>query len=455
MNNEAKMATKPGKLKREVTDAPAPSVSPSIKQIKAENQRKAELLRAKLMAKRQNTPVKMLSRPETPSKISTATAPPPQEPKAGEINLNRNRTIEQSDSEPSSDMFGLESLLAEGRAAAEAKMKETAGRQIEQQKVPATNGQPTPSTTVDITQAGERHQQNEPDINTNQPETNATMNQPPNLSNAYYTDLSIWLEVTGYHDVEYRNSKLRTYKERKTLEKEAARIQERLQKLREAEQATIEQLRSTPARPTPAPTQPVPALPAMMPTADTAVVQQTPPADKPTTNGIKRAHSPEPVLAEKSTRRRGEEPTGFRIRGANDSPETRITRHTSPTGLERRISSPDARRRNSFDDTHHRATDDRSRDPSLERRQVNYRRDGELAAAAARPAYDRDRYDLRGAQRELFDSRGRGSFSNVNRPDPRRGGPAVAAFREYGQQYRGSAGLDLRKGGRSSFLRDS
>lgn len=36
------------------------------------------------------------------------------------------------------------------------------------------------------------------------------------FTHAYYTDLLLWLEVTGYHDIEYRNSQLTNIKERKS-----------------------------------------------------------------------------------------------------------------------------------------------------------------------------------------------------------------------------------------------
>lgn len=409
------------------------SLTPTAEERKKENQRKAELLRAKLIAQRHFTPSGAASGSNTPLKSMAAPSEPKAEPEAEKTEAL----------EPSSDIFGLESLLAEGRAAAEAKMREQASAQP---KLPTTAQKP-PETQKSTTEPGTQNASPTTD------QLTAAEPQRPTwaakLTDAYYADLEIWLEITGYHDVEYRNSKLHTYKERRELEREAARIQERLQKLKEAEQANIVSIRTSKPPSTPAPQRHPPALPAVMPSGDASNVRQTPVATPtPASNGVKRARSPEPVLAEKSTRAKLDQTmgsNGFRIRGANDSPEVR---RPSPAGLERRISYPDARRRSAG-----KANGDSSRDASLERRQNYYKPEAAPPALTPGPPYGRDRYAGSYADREIdrgYDNRSRAGFSSVNRPtaDGGRGG-----YRDYPQPYRGSAGLDLRRGGQSSRLR--
>ena len=415
--------------------------TPTPKQVKAENQRKAELLREKLMAKKQNTPVKTLSRPDTPSKSVAAPLPVKSEIDKSE------KPAEPS--EPSSDAFGLEALLAEGQAAAEAKMKQVAETKA-QQTAPTSNKDPVQS------------KENGVDSKANKPTTQPTANKPQDspeepkwstkLTDAYYADLSVWLEVTGYHDVEYRESKLRTYKERKSLEQEAARIQERLEKLRQDEQATMTSLRATPVHFT-TNTRPAPTMPVVMPNPDTF---QTPsPSDNqnataPTTNGIKRAHSPEPVHSEKSTHR--DRSNGYRIRGANESPGSRPTtarppRSPSPNGLASRVSYAGARRGSLDDYNRGPLRRPEERDLSLERRMGYYAPGGSPPGATAYPPPSRDnRYDPPRENGRGYENRGRFGYSNVNvAPSPPRS-------QEY-QHYRGSGGLDLKKGGQSSRFR--
>lgn len=403
-------------------------------QRKAENQKKAADLRAKLMAKRQNTPIKGLSRSNTHSKtvVSNQT-----EPKSD----TQQQDSQTGQHDSSSDMCGLESLLAEGKAAAEAKMKQNTTEQTQ----PASNGDLTfAKPTNTIPGKGQTMEISKSGSETNIAPTPA---RPTNLNDAYYADLPIWLEVTGYHDVEYRNSKLSTHKERKALEEEAARIAERLEKLRQAEQAEIASMRAATAHST-AHSQP-PPLPDTMPSG--AVGQRTPvnktAVPAPTTNGVKRTHSPEPTLSEKAIRRH-EEPTGFRIRGVNETPEARsnvIHAHSPPsTGLERRVSYPEARRRSDDDYDRSGLMKAEPRDPSLERRQAFYKRD--CTAAAPGAAHNRDnRFDrtehssyVPGRPLEHRDRPGRAGLDRA---------PAGSSYREYPQQYRGSAGLDLRKGG--------
>lgn len=158
---------------------------------------------------------------------------------------------------------------------------------------------------------------------------------------------------------------------------------------------------------------PPPPLPATMPAEmATPVVNST--------NGIKRPRSPTSLPPEKMRRR--EDSSGFRIRGANDSPlDARPPpplgrpRTPSPPDLERRITYPDARR-SSYQPRVSRAP---SRDSSLERRQTYYRQDGE-------PSYY-DSYTPREPPRLASNNTRRNSVGR-------------------GPQHPGRVALDLRKG---------
>ncbi|KAK3724736.1 hypothetical protein LTR37_000784 [Vermiconidia calcicola] len=444
---------------------PENASTPTAEQKKAENQRKAERLRAKLMAQRQNTPSKTQSpRANTPvTTMSSAPAPEVKEPAKNEENEQQEQ--KQQD-EPSSDFLGLESLLAEGMAAAaaEAQIKEQQNAAAAAAAAGFEQKAPTPPTTEQLPQQQQeqdaevptqpQQQAQEPVQQTDQ--SSQRTNGPAMLTDAYYADLSIWLEITGYHDVEYRNSKLHTFKERKALEAEAARIQEQLEKLRQNEQATIESLRTagayqrTPARDMP------PALPAVMPAANGSIqptANNAPPT--PATNGVKRAHSPEPVHMSSKVRRPENTDTGFRIRGANDSPDTqtfpagvrgRVRSRSPAAGVERRrISYPEARRGslNGYSAVRGATRGDESRDPSLERRQAYYRpNEREAAAEGYRERYEQPQHHPGGRETP------RARYSTVNVKHERSGPRGVYG---YGDR-RGSAGLDLRNGGVRYFM---
>ena len=413
-------------------EQPKPEQQATADERKAENQRKAEILRAKLIAQRQNTPMKTrsvaaLSRPETPAKQLQQKSPqPPTSTVRGPEN-----------GAPSSDALGLEALLAEGRAAAaKAHQQNAPAKAIEP---PAQSHVTAPAPKKTVVPAADT--QNTIQSTPVKPEAN---HQQKFLTDVYYADLPAWLEMTGYHDVAYRTGKLYTYqeryKERKALEEEAARINERLAKLRNEEQAELEALRSSVAHPSSGPAgAPPPSLPAEMPLGDAAIVAAV--ANK-LTNGVKRPHSPGP--SDKISRRRDDATPGFRIRGANDSPSDArppTRRQSPPASIERRISYPDARRR-SLDGP-------RSRDPSLERRQAYYKRDGEARLPPSGPPGSRyDQYPSRDV-REAPRNYPRGG----NAPPYNGGGGSRSGYREHTQQYRGSAGLDLPKGGQSTKSR--
>lgn len=384
------------------------------------------MLRAKLLAQRHNTPSKAVSRSITPAQNNQRTESSPQAPGPAEqsnhpskaqpntaIKEIKEEVKQQPKHDPSNDVNGLEALLDQGKALADAKAAALAVGNHALTKPAATpNGEA-------------EHQQPRPNLLAREKkaaakELNEHPTRPTNLSHPYYADLPAWLELTGYHDEEFRAQKMSTYKERKALEEEAARIADRLEKLKQAEQEAIQSLRM--GTPKLATNMAPPPLPANMP-----VEKSTPKA-----NGNKRALSPISLPPEKFRRR--EDPGGFRIRGANDSPTDsrpppfRRPRTPSPPGLERRITYPDARpddRRRSIGDRKPSAA--KSRDLSLERRQSYYRQDGE-------PGYY-DSYTPREPPRL--------AYSSTNRNNSISRAP----------QYRGSVPLDLRKGGQSPFRR--
>ncbi|KAM3416994.1 hypothetical protein BST61_g8577 [Cercospora zeina] len=417
-----------------VYQKPTEPMSQSDAAKKLENQKRAEMLRAKLVAMRQNTPAKATPPPalapantaptDTPTKSSSKPSPIPikvsqrqqsigsqkeQQRSAGSQQLLQIRA-ESQEKMADSD---LEALLTAGKAQADAEMAAT--KQKELMLVPAENKAlhktNNSSSRPDVEAAGVEAAE--------QPAKHQTTDASPstNLAGSYYTDLAAWLDMTGYHDVDYRNSKLRTYKERKTLEEEAARIAEKLEQLRQAEQAEMQQMRiGTPnvSRPSMAP----PPLPQYFASGQTTPQQ---------INGTKRARSPESTPVAKRQR----EEDGFRIRGAKDEPDLRPSsarRGRSPSpGYERRVTYPEARRRSSIDDRS--SLSSRTRDPSLDRRTQYYRRDD-------------DRYSPRDGPRDARLSSG--TF-NGPRSDRMTG-------REIASNYRPSAGLDLQKGGVRYFI---
>lgn len=420
-----------------------------------ENEKRAQELRAKLLASRQNTPAKAtptstsaaaVTRPkalDTSSPMPAATpqsatpappqpAPLPTQPKTmanGNVKQQQQEKEKKEKKDKGSEKpkekpramqefdqlkadGKVDELLREGKAKADKLTAELAAKSAPvhnsdrpaspKSSITAEKKAPAPAKAQKPDLFPSHHQQ-QTQQQQQQQQQHVDPPRPTNLTDSYYADLAAWLELTGYHDVDFRTAKLRTYKERKELEGEAARIAAKLEALRQKELEEMQQLRiGTPKASTP--TMPPPRLPQTMPSGKAA-------------NGFKRGHSPE--FDEKVSRRR--EDNGFRIRGANESPEirpgARVSRPPSPNGIERRVSYPDARRR-SIDD---RAP--RSRDPSLERRQSYYRRDDDL------PPREYDHYS-----------------------GPSRGPPPPRGINDRARpartpQYKGSVGLDLRKGG--------
>jgi hypothetical protein len=384
-------------------------------QKKIEQQNKLEDLRKRLLAKRDN------ARSNTPIKTPVHVESPQQKMEQQEPDT---ATKSGTDEHPGPvDDFGIDTLLAEGKAAAQAKT-------ARENQAAALAASPAPTSQQPSATSGTSNIEVDPlpqkaaDVEQKNTMPNA---RPLNMSDPYYDDLPVWLEFTGYHDVQFRNSKLSTYKERRELEQEAARIMQKLEQLKQAERADLDSLRATTAHlhtPAAAAMAP-PPLPASMPPGD----------HRPDLfpNGTKRPHSPDLASSQKASRRTND--SGYRFRGANDHGANLPRDNGSP--IDRRGSIPDRRR----------STEERlDRDPSLERRQKHYnQRDG----PPPHPSPRGNGY-LGDFQRNLnregprpFNARereGRPGFSSVNRI----GGPPP---------HNGSAGLDLRKGGQSNSRR--
>lgn len=410
------------------------STTPSAEeQRKHEQQKQLEALRKKLLAKRGAS-----ARPDTPSKTPVSfDAPPPQHRMEQQENSAAARPVNQH----INDDFGIESLLAEGKAAAEAKVardNQAAAAAVAlaatMNQSANTNHQPVAATGPANMEVDElkpeslQEKSTEPIKSVVSPtqkpadhKQNNTFNpHPVNMSDPYYDDLAVWLEFTGYHDVQFRNSKLSTYKQRRELEQQAAQIAQKLEELKQVEKADLESLRPTVAHPNVAPRMAPPPLPANMPAGD----------HRNHTNGLKRPHSPEPSTIEKSSRKANDPVGDFRIRGANGASATSPRENGSP--LQRR-DFPERRR--SINERH-------ERDPSLERRQQHYTsRDPPTPRANGRGGHHQG-----GAYRE-----GPRPFNARDRERERDGRPGFSAVnRVGGPAHGGNVGLDLRKGGQSN-----
>lgn len=241
----------------------------------------------------------------------------------------------------------VEQLIAQGKAAAEAQAAALSGNANLGRKM---NGGATRADAAGTANISENQATNSPGASRTMAANHSSF-QPFSKSavsnhvadSSYYDDLALWLELTNYHDVSFRKAQLQPYVERKALEAEAARIQERIAMLDQAQQANPPVFRfGTPTASS------HPPLPQSLPVPPSA---------------LKRPHSPEThsTPVEKFARR---EPPGSRLRGGGDSPSFRQgrPRSRSPSGL------------GGFADSHRRSDgfDDRSRDASLERRQARY-----------------------------------------------------------------------------------
>jgi hypothetical protein len=396
-------------------DSKSPMTPPFEDQKKIEQQNKLEDLRKRLLAKRGN------ARSNTPVKTPVNIQSPQQKMEQQE---SESAPKSGADERPGQvDEFGIDTLLAEGKAAAQAKTaRENQAAALTAS--PATTGQQPSVISGTSDMEVDAVPQKAADVERKNPTPDA---RPLNMSDPYYDDLPVWLEFTGYHDVQFRNSKLSTYKERRELEQEAARIAQKLEQLKQAERADLDSLRATtahlhtPASATMAP----PPLPTSMPQGD-----QRPDLFA---NGIKRPHSPDVASSQKASRRNND--PGYRFRGANDQ----------GANLPRDNGSPIDRRGSQMPDRRRSIEERAERDPSLERRQKHYnQREGPPPHPSPRGnAYNGDfqRNFNRDGPRP-FNARereGRPGFSSVNRVGP--------------NPHPGSAGLDLRKGGQSNSRR--
>ncbi|KAF2860079.1 hypothetical protein K470DRAFT_270992 [Piedraia hortae CBS 480.64] len=197
----------------------------------------------------------------------------------------------------------------------------------------------------------------------------------------YYADLDLWLRVTGYHNREYRDSKLRVHKERLALEEEAARIRLRLEELHSEELLAMEVLRHEPP-PSTSTLSAAPPLPADLPShviTDSA--------------HLKRSHSPSDPVSWRNVRQQRDEPDRNDCRPCNDSASRGGTYPRRARGARNPYSgSSRGNYHSSYGyqpyDSHVRSSSVRSRDPSLERRQAYYSHD--VNGAGSRYAYQGD-----------------------------------------------------------------
>lgn len=216
---------------------------------KAENEMRTAELRAKL-----------LDRPNTAFRRANATAsdnPPNMQQYDGTDREARQPNL------PSDDLFSPQNMLAavKGSVRAQAEHPE---KGVQLAKAAPTNVKavvaPTPSkvnAAVARRQSGIvtiRPVKEERKNSIQEPMEELTqqvksLKKPIDLNNP---DVNLWLEITGYHDVEFRNGKLASYKERQQLEREAAKIDARIQKLNDQEAANeTPAMRFAPSAPKP------------------------------------------------------------------------------------------------------------------------------------------------------------------------------------------------------------
>lgn len=257
--------------------------------VKEANKREAEQLRAKLLAQ-PDTSDKPVARSAMPAKqaVTSSQIMVQQQHQQTELETAKasNNTMNTARTVPNTNGLGNDALLAQSKHGALAKNAEvvvTMG--AEQPTALPASGQAN-SNNNHIKQKGDSALQS-------MTEEHGRAQDTSNLSDSQYADLPAWLEITGYHDVAHRESKLRAYHERCALELEAARIAEKLERLRQAEREAIQSLRvrtpiSTPAQDAP------PPLP-------TTMLNRL---DAPPIIGTKRTRSPESVAMTEFSRRR-------------------------------------------------------------------------------------------------------------------------------------------------------
>ncbi|KAK1084825.1 hypothetical protein LTR33_002453 [Friedmanniomyces endolithicus] len=246
--------------------APIPKLelaATSAAERRAENQRQADLLRARLLAKRNNTPLKPL-----PPRLGTPSNAPMVPPQPAIIPAQRKPAVEVKHdvfqfagdgvvvpaevTKPSNGTLDLDALIAEGKQAAEAKAKEEAAAQTDghaPEPTPASINPVKPNVASEPVEMSKAPAQRAP-VQIHQVPATAEKDQHSQiLSDVYYTDLAAWLEYTGFHDVEYRAATLHKHKARRALEAEAAKIQQQLDRLKREEEAEMQALRASVAHP--------------------------------------------------------------------------------------------------------------------------------------------------------------------------------------------------------------
>lgn len=342
------------------TQTPGTS-SPVAAPPKANNTAKAAELRAKLLAKQKEritSPAMQLttssSTPATPSQQAAQLKPSTPQPTTSTPLQNSTDASKIRDD-------NIDRLIADGQAAAAATAKEKSKAQAQAGKPAPTravhDGQDNPdeqkATTSPVGKGrAPTYQQlggptavpQSTQAQPTQEQGNGTMTV--SLQDPYYDDLPLWLDITGYHNVEFRNAKLSASKQRKKevedLEKEAARIAERLAALRGAENTDLESLGRSVA-PGPGRAMAPPQLPPVM-TIERTNHRQAP-------NGMKRSPSPDAPRPSKVSRIDTpgslDHPAGYRTHGNNDDPNQHSAAVAAPSGpsAKRRSPSPSLRDR--------------------------------------------------------------------------------------------------------------
>lgn len=208
-----------------------------------ENQKKSTELGVNFMTSSQS-----LSTDSTANDRVVCTTNVPQG-KAGECTPKQMAAVntDQSDEQqsgPPNDPSGVDILLREGKDAAVLK---TGGESRTGDMACAPTKKLTRFGDAFLQHQGNSTQQRPQDVNGEQKAVQAPHSEHGNTNSDidYYADLATWLDITKYHDVAYRDSRLSSSKERKLLEEEAARIEKKLKALQQNEQIGLDALPSS------------------------------------------------------------------------------------------------------------------------------------------------------------------------------------------------------------------
>ena len=206
--------------------------SVSRQQRKAEHQKKTAELRAKLIEERQK--VALASEQAGALALATTTLK-----SASPRLLGKEKEIKQE--LPSDDLFSPENLKAAAKAtaAAQARLRTQEKAVPFKALLPKIADASVAPTHLRLPQPDPTPLTGEGIVKMSLDETKKLITQRPETTaawNADYPDIKLWLELTGYHNVEYRNSSVAAYK-RQQLETQAADIRDRLQELQKEEAA--------------------------------------------------------------------------------------------------------------------------------------------------------------------------------------------------------------------------